>query len=215
MRSLFAKILLWFWCTLAITVVGSALISALTVNENDSDTRAPAARLVTFQLEEARVAYETGGRPALAAFLDTLQKVYNARGVLADENGHDLLTNQDRSDLVLRARSRPRYTMFRVGRATVARAADDGRYWFFFIAPYESVWSWFLMPEHLFEMAAALGLCYWLAYHLTSPVRRLQKAVESFGSGDLAARAGSTRRDELGQSWRARSTAWRAASRPS
>jgi hypothetical protein len=59
MRSLFAKILLWFWFALAITVVGSAFISALNVNENDSDERAPVARLVRFQLEEARTAYET------------------------------------------------------------------------------------------------------------------------------------------------------------
>ena len=64
MNSLFAKILLWFWFALAITVVGSAFISALNVNENDSDERAPVARLVRFQLEEARTAYETGGRPA-------------------------------------------------------------------------------------------------------------------------------------------------------
>ena len=33
MNSLFAKILLWFWCTLAIIVVGSAFISALSVNQ--------------------------------------------------------------------------------------------------------------------------------------------------------------------------------------
>jgi len=61
MKSLFAKILLWFWVTLAITVVGSAFISALNVNENASDERAPVARLVRFQLEEARSAYEIGG----------------------------------------------------------------------------------------------------------------------------------------------------------
>jgi two-component system sensor histidine kinase CpxA len=48
-------------------------------------------------------------------------------------------------------------------------------------------------------MGAAILLCYWLAYHLTSPVRALQKAVERFGAGDLTSRVGSTRRDELGQ----------------
>ena len=42
MRSLFAKILLWFWCTLAITVVGSAFISALSVNHNARATSRPA-----------------------------------------------------------------------------------------------------------------------------------------------------------------------------
>ncbi len=199
MRSLFAKILLWFWCALAITVVGSAFISALSVNRNDSDTEAPAARLVMFQLEEARSAYETGGRPALQTFLDTLHRVYHAQGVLTDERGRDVLTNQDRSDLVRRASRSQALPFIRVGVATVARHADDGRYWFFFITPRPNVGPWFLTPDHIFVMFAAVLLCYWLAYHLTSPVRALQKAVERFGRGDLTARVGSRRRDELGQ----------------
>ncbi|HWD00121.1 MAG TPA: ATP-binding protein [Candidatus Sulfopaludibacter sp.] len=199
MRTLFAKILLWFWCTLAITVVGSAFISALGVNRNDSDTEAPASRLVAFQLEEARSAYETGGRPALQTFLDTLHQVYKAQGVLTDEHGRDVLTGQDRSDLVRRATRAPAMPFIRVGEATVARHADDGRYWFFFITPRPNVGPWFLTPDHLFVMGAAILLCYWLAFHLTDPVRSLQKAVERFGRGDLSARVGSTRRDELGQ----------------
>src|SRR5262245_8315858 len=133
MRTLFGKILLWFWSALAITVVGSALISALTMNEAGSDRRAPAARLVTLQLEEARAAYETGGRPGLQAFLETLQRVYDAQGILTDDQGRDLLSNQDRSDLVRRARRRPLYSLFRTGDTMVARFADDGSYWFFFI----------------------------------------------------------------------------------
>ena len=199
MKSLFAKILLWFWFTLAITVVGSAFISALNVNENASDERAPVARLVTFQLEEARSAYEIGGRPGLQAFLDTLHRVYDARGILTDETGRDLLTNQDRSELMRRARLPYFYQIFRTGDAMVARAADDGRYWFFFIVPRVRVGSWFLLPEHIFVMAAGVLLCYWLALYLTSPVRKLEKAVERFGRGDLSARVGSNRSDELGQ----------------
>jgi signal transduction histidine kinase len=81
----------------------------------------------------------------------------------------------------------------------VARAADDGRYWFFLIIPREAPGSWFLMPEHLFMIGAAVLLCYWLAFHLTGPLRDLQRAVERFGRGDLSARVNSTRRDELGQ----------------
>ncbi len=199
MRTLFAKILLWFWCTLAIFVVGSAFISALSVNQNASDQQAPGARLVKFQLEEARVSYETGGRPALELFLDNLQRIYDARGILTDERGRDLLTNEDRSDLVRRARLRPAFPFIRAGDGMVARAADDGRYWFFLLVPRETPGAWFLMPEHLFMIAAAVLLCYWLAFHLTSPVRKLQKAVECFGRGDLSARAGSNRLDELGQ----------------
>jgi two-component system sensor histidine kinase CpxA len=199
MKSLFAKILLWFWFTLAVTVVGAAFISALNVNENASDERAPVARLVRFQLEEARSAYEIGGRPGLQAFLDTLHRVYDARGILTDETGRDLLTNEDRFDLVRRARRPALYQSFRTGDATVSRAADDGRYWFFYIVPRVRVGSWFLLPEHAFVMAAGVLLCYWLALYLTSPVRKLEKAVERFGRGDLSARVGSNRRDELGQ----------------
>jgi signal transduction histidine kinase len=198
MRSLFGKILIWFWFTLAITVVGSAFISALNVNRNDSDEGAPVARLVTFQLEEARTAYEIGGRPGLQSFLDVLHRVYDAKGILTDENGRDLLTNEDRSDLIRHVRARALYQFFRTGDATVARVASDGKYRFFFIVPRASVGAWFLMPDHLFVMAAAVLLCYLLAYYLTAPVRQLEKAVERFGSGDLSARVGSTRQDELG-----------------
>jgi signal transduction histidine kinase len=203
MRSLFAKILLWFWCTLAITLVGSALISALTVNQNTSSLDAPAMRLVMFQLEEARSAYETGGRPALQAFIDTLERVYNARGILTDGTGRDLLTNQDRSDLMKTAERRSALPAFRVANGMVARHATDGGYWFFFISHRNFVGSWFLTPDHLFFGGATVLLCYWLAFHLTSPVRKLQRAVERFGRGDLSARTNSDRKDELGQLARA------------
>jgi signal transduction histidine kinase len=198
MRTLFAKILLWFWCALAITVIGSAFISALSVSRNDIATESPGARLLTFQLEEARVAYETGGRPALQAFLENVQKIYHARGILTDDQGRDLVTGHDYSALVRRARLRPVFT-FRAMGDMVARSAADGRYWFFLIVTNERPGAWFLTPEHLFVIGAAILLCYWLAFHLTSPVRSLQRAVERFGRGDLTARVGSTRRDELGQ----------------
>jgi signal transduction histidine kinase len=199
MRTLFAKILLWFWCSLAITVIGSAFLSALNVNQGSSDRQSPAGRLVTFQLEEARTAYETGGRPALEAFMENLNKIYDAYGVLTDESGTDLLTNEDRSNLIRRARQRTLFPVLRAGSGMVARHAEDGKYWFFFIVPRERVGSWFLMPEHVFMLVAAILLCYWLAYHLTRPVRQLQKAVERFGRGDLSSRVNSSRRDELGQ----------------
>jgi signal transduction histidine kinase len=199
MNSLFTKILLWFWCSLAITVVGSAFISALNVNQNVTDAEAPAARRMTFEMEEARAAYENGGRPALQAFMENLQRIYLIHGILTDESGRDLLTGQNRMDLIRKYRRPPMEFIRLMGDVTAARPSDDGRYWFISIAPRPKVASWFLTPEHIFWMFATLLLCYWLALHLTSPVRALQKAVERFGHGDLAARVNSTRRDELGQ----------------
>jgi len=200
MNTLFARILLWFGCMVAISVVGSAFISALDLAENDSDRRAPAAQLADFQLSMARTAYETGGHAGLERFLVTLRRIYDAQGILTDAKGRDLLTNQDRSELVRRARRRRTgYQVFRAGNAMVARAAEDGRYWFFFLVPRGRVGLWFLQPEHIFVVLAGVLLCYWLAFHLTRPVRQLQRAVESFGRGDLSARVGSKRRDELGR----------------
>jgi len=199
MNSLFAKILLWFWCTVAITVVGSAFISALNVSQNVTNDEAPAARRMTFELEEARAAYENGGRPALQAFMENLQRIYGVQGILADEKGRDLLSGQDRTDMIRHYLQPPMQIIRLMGDITAARASADGRYWFISIAPRPKVSSWFLTPEHIFWLLATLALCYWLALHLTSPVRALQKAVELFGHGDLSARVNSTRRDELGQ----------------
>ncbi len=200
MNTLFARILLWFVCMLAITVVGSAFISALSMSENDSDRRAPGARMADFQLSMARSAYERGGRAELEKYLAEIRRIFDGEGILTDARGRDLLTGQDRSALVRRAQAqRVDYRPFWVGRALVARAADDGRYWFFLLIPRIRVGLWFLRADHVFAMLVGVLLCYLLALHLTQPLRQLQRAVERFGRGDLCARVKSQRRDELGE----------------
>ena len=193
MNSLFVKILLWFWATLVITTIGSALISGLA-----SPRPYLLTRLVAFELKEARAAYESGGRQGLERFKERFQSVFSGEGVLTDAAGRDLLTGADESVLLAKTREESRFPPFRRGGAVIGRASDDGRYWFFFVIPRERLASWFLLPEHWWGMAAGIFLCYLLAFYLTQPVRRLQKAVESFGHGDLSARASSARHDELG-----------------
>src|SRR5579885_3322171 len=85
MNSLFAKILLWFWATMAVSVVVSALASAL--NEDSFDRPSPLTRMASFQLGEARHAYETGGKPELEAFLRRLHTVYRGPAFLTDGPG--------------------------------------------------------------------------------------------------------------------------------
>ena len=55
MNSLFAKILIWFWAALVINTIGSAIISGLS-----GPRPYLVSRLIAFQLEEARAAYEIG-----------------------------------------------------------------------------------------------------------------------------------------------------------
>jgi two-component system sensor histidine kinase CpxA len=80
----------------------------------------------------------------------------------------------------------------------VARRSEDGRYCFFFPVIYRRAAYGILMPQDLWLIGAIVLLCYWLAVHLTEPVRRLQKTVERFGQGDLSTRFETGRRDELG-----------------
>ena len=199
MNTLFGRILVWFSATLLLTAFGSAFVAARFTDQDEFEMWAPAARLVHFELEQARSAYEKGGREALQAFLDNLNRGSDAHGILTDASGRDLLTGEDRSALAASARSRHAFPFIRAGRSMLARPAGDGRYWFFFIVPRPPMREWFLMPDHIFWFLAAVLLCYGLAYSVTKPVRELQRAVERFGSGDLAARVRSTRRDELGQ----------------
>ena len=193
MNSLFAKILLWFWAALVINTVGSALISGLT-----GPRPYLAARLVAFQLEEARTAYEGGGRPGLERFMGRFHSVFAGDGMLTDASGRDILTGEDESGLLDHSSEQSRFPVFRPRGAAIARSSADGKYWFVFVIPPTHLGSWFVLPQHWWMMGAGVLLCYLLAYYLTYPVRRLQRAVERFGRGDLSARANTRRHDELG-----------------
>ena len=63
MRSLFARILLWFLATTAVTVTGLIVTRWLSLNAGPGQ-QSPFTRMVPFLLVEARHTYETGGRPA-------------------------------------------------------------------------------------------------------------------------------------------------------
>ena len=200
MRSLFAKILLWFLATTVITITAVAVTAALDV---DSNHPPPPWEAIRVQFREARWAYETGGKPALAAALQRFKQMTRGELILADKNGRDLLTGQDRSGLVKRAEQRRRlpfyFPFIRRNGLVFARQSPDGKYWYFIIAPERNGLFWFVQPHHLWILGMIVLLCYALALHLTSPVRALQRAVDRFGKGDLAARAPGARRDELGQ----------------
>jgi len=95
MRSLFAKTLLWFLATTAVAITGIIVTTALTLNSTES-RRSPFFMLTRVQVEDAKRAYETGGREALAGVLAKFQAIDEAKVVFTDAQGVDLLTGQPR-----------------------------------------------------------------------------------------------------------------------
>lgn len=196
MRSLFAKILVWFLATSTILVTAVLLLTISDFNSERQQTPFPI--LVRVQMREARYAYENGGKTALAETLKRFKSVLNADMGLADASGRDLVTGEDRSKLLRENNERRRQPFFLpFARPPFVRQTQDGKYWFYIVPRNNSV-LWFLQPQHVWIFAVVVLLCYALARHLSSPVRTLQLAVEKFGKGDLSARAPAKRRDELG-----------------
>ncbi len=200
MRTLFAKILLWFLATTVISIAAVVVTSALTYN---TERQPPFGMLMRMQMREARHAYEHGGKAELAETVQRLRSVMQGEMILADASGRDLSSGEDRTDLIHEAQNRRDwgFTLPFTRRSNVVwgRQSTDNQYWFFVIAPGRRGMFWFIQPHHLWILGVVVLLCYALAFHLTSPVRALQRAVVRFGKGDLSARAPATRRDELGQ----------------
>ena len=200
MRSLFAKTLLWFLATTAVAIGGVILTTALTVASPEG--RGPFSMLLNVQVAEAKRAYETGGRDALASVLSKFQQITQTKVVFTDAKGIDLLTGQAHPELLRRpARRRWRLPpLFGGGPPQVIARPDTTRqYWLFLINQRSNFTFFFLQPQHLWIIGLVVLLCYAFAYHLTSPVRRLRAAVDCFGRGDFSARAASNRKDEIGQ----------------
>ena len=200
MRSLFAKTLLWFLATTAVAIGGIILSTAFTVTSPEG--RGPFSMLLNVQVAEARRAYETGGREALAAVLSKFQQITQTKVIFTDAQGTDLLTGAPHPELLRRPSGR-RWRLpplFAAGpRPVIARSDPTHQYWLFLINQRSNFTFFFLQPQHLWIIGLVVLLCYAFAYHLTSPVRKLRAVVECFGRGDFSARASANRKDELGE----------------
>jgi signal transduction histidine kinase len=191
MRSLFAKILVWFLAGMVITVAGFTFTTVHSFTKSRGGGHL-VGKLLSFQLEEGVHAYKVGGRERLSAFLARFEKTFQSQAVLTDAQGRDLLTGADRHQLFAEAQHKLRF----VRPSVLARQSADGRYWFFVLEPHTGFM--YVLPEYLWIVGVVVVLALALAFYLIRPLRRLEKAVERFGRGDLAARAGSGRKDELG-----------------
>ncbi|HTC36105.1 MAG TPA: ATP-binding protein [Bryobacteraceae bacterium] len=200
MRSLFAKTLLWFLATTAVGIGGIIITTAATFSS--TEPRGPVGMLLNMQVEQAKRAYETGGREALAAALSKFQQITQFKVLFTDAKGTDLLTGRTHPELLRVPKRRGRWRVpfpFGGRPPVIAREDATGQYRLFIIDQRRDLGFFFLQPQHLWIIGLVVLVCYGFAYHLTSPVRRLRSVVEGFGRGDFSARAPSSRKDELGE----------------
>src|SRR5580692_7189772 len=200
MRSLFAKTLLWFLATTAVAIAGIIITTAATFGSTAG--RGPLGLLLSVQTEEAKRAYETGGREALAAALAKFQQITQFEVLFTDSKGTDLLTGKVHPELVALPKPRSRWRLpYPLGgrQPIIARQDATHQYRLFLIDQRRDLTFFFLQPQHLWIVGLVVLLCYAFAYHLTSPVRRLRAVVDCFGRGDFSARAPANRKDELGE----------------
>jgi hypothetical protein len=160
-RSLFAKILLWFLATVLFAFVGFSVTAAR--HYNDPMRQAPMSRAIRFQSREAVEAYEAGGVPALRWDLARVQEIFQSEAILADAKGRDLVTGEDRSDLIAAGSVRP---FIPRDRSVVAHKTANGRYWFILSIPGEPVSGRNFPIGQLYVLGAVVLLCYLLAWYL-------------------------------------------------
>ena len=167
MKSLFAKILGLCFLVILTSLFANGYIRLFTMGM-DKPHRHAFATLLTVEMDEARQSWEAGGKPALAGTVARLQNITKfSNAVLTDANGIDLLTGQNRHDLVNNAVNRSRFGYSGGGPDSFARVSPDHRYWLFvmgaksLIAPLE--WQY-----RLFAMGLAAIPCYVLSVVIAS-----------------------------------------------
>lgn len=201
MTSIWAKVLAWSLGTLGLSLIVlwgiSRLLAGPAAHELD-----PVVGMVRLIEEDARRTYEEGGPRRLAAYLARVDAFIPGEHHLTDPRGRDLAGGEDRSALLKLEEKGPMPAHLSDGRLLFVGRPAEGRYRFLTLAP-----PW-IEPPAAWPYYAALALvnvlmALALALHLVAPLRRLRRVVDRFGQGELAARSGSTRLDEIGSLARA------------
>jgi len=201
MRSILAKILLWSLVTCALSLVAYRGISR-TLDGRGPRENDPFWRMSVMIEDDVRRAYEEGGSERLAAHLERLDAYLPGKHILTDSRGRDLVTREDRSSLLRPERFRSGPPRLADGRMIMIGRSRGSPYRFITL-----VQPWFEPPNILPYFGAIVlviaGMGSILAIHLAAPLRKLRRVVEQFGRGNLAARAGTKRKDEIGEVSRA------------
>jgi two-component system sensor histidine kinase CpxA len=195
-RSLYSRILVWFWLANA-GVTATILTITLLSGAQPLGQRWMATSLDLYA-QTATDAYLHGGAPALNAYLDSIQSSVSLRGALIGPHAETLSAHglpPGGQALIEEAkaahRSRFRYGRTWLGASLVPTAKGE----FIFVARVDALRRFVsqlgaggLVTKAAAALVAGCVLCWLLARSITAPLRTLQSAARSLGAGDLSVR---------------------------
>jgi signal transduction histidine kinase len=200
-RSVYAKILLWSFATLVLSLVAFVVVTFF-MSMHARGAGMDPARVDSMFLQDAAAAYQSGGTVQLAAYLDHLNRRLVGRRYFTDANGKDLVTGEDRSAFFKVVAHQWGVPHHAGGRFVVVQASPDGRYRLIVVNNVAFDLTSYV-PFYLLILAAVALVCWILAVNIASPLRSLARTVDRFGAGDLSVRVNSDRKDEIGELSRA------------
>ena len=96
MRTLFAKLLIWFLATILIMAIGFVLFE----NTDQDPGPGPQRRIAEFFLQEAGQIYRNEGSAGLRDYLQRIESTYGGKAFLVDASGRDLASGVDRAEFI-------------------------------------------------------------------------------------------------------------------
>lgn len=194
--------MLAFGAIFLFSLLASVVTTSLVQDEEERPGRS-VERVIAYQRDRLSEAHARGG-DALQKALDEMNEALGARSRLLDANGHDLVDGSDQSPL-LELQFKPSPLDLLPGddqkRTIASPAGASGHRLVVEVSRPQPArravyYAWIPL--------AVVVCCCLTAFHLIiSPLKSLRQAVIRFGSGDLAARTHSRRRDEIGDLSRA------------
>ena len=209
MHSLFLRIFLLFWVAMAL-IVGSSIATTYTITSREFDPpealRRPSAAI------QASEVLEAGGVPALKHWLTANKDAVPDRDVfIVGADGKDLLGRVLPEGAVRRMEylnrdNSPGNRNFRPSRVAPEIVAADGSTFTVLFTPRRpSIFGALSLPAIsltilLIALVVSAVTSWWLAEHLTAPIRRIQAGARALASENLDVRVSAgleDRRDEL------------------
>jgi signal transduction histidine kinase len=194
MRSLYVGIVIAMVSTASLALLGFVMLS----DHVEARYLEPVLEAMDqLELESARDAMQADGPSAAARYLSRLDRLFGTTHYLLDGSGRDVVSGGDMASVLPRSPA-VQSRGFVHGRFIVAHRSPDGSYWLLSVGPQQG-FRWTFLPYYLIALAVAAALCIMASVGVVAPVRRLTKVMERFGAGDLSARSGWRRADEIGR----------------